>query len=368
MISLVIGDKDASELASTIKWSGSYSQCARTLSVTLAASPYDESIPVIDASPGTPVTFAMDGQVLFSGFVAKRSRSTGASTLSVTAYDRGFYLNRCEIVRQYKDTTPEAIAADLCGEFGISVGKLVSTGYTMSRNFIGVTVYKAIMTAYTLASGSTGKKYQARFDGENFTVVEVGANETTLVIKGGSNLQDASYTDSIEQTYTEAVIYSKDAEEVATVENGLSSTYGVIRKVIQQAEGQEQEARDKAAETLDENGLSQTATVECLGNVQNISGNTVVVQEPYTGLCGLFWISADTHEWKNGVYYNKLTLSFREMMDEETAGSLPNGDGSATSSKTKSSGASGGAAKKAEADSTAGTSLSQKKWESLIDG
>ena len=75
MISLVIGDKDASELASTIKWSGSYSQCARTLSVALAASPSDESIPVIDASPGTPGTFASDGPGIASRSVEKLGRS-----------------------------------------------------------------------------------------------------------------------------------------------------------------------------------------------------------------------------------------------------------------------------------------------------
>lgn len=369
MITLVIGNKDASELATTIKWTGSYNQCARTLTAEIVATPYDETIPAVDAAPGTPVTFSMDNTVLFSGFVVKRTRSTGSNTLSVTAYDRGFYLNRNEIVRQYKNTTPEAIAADLCGEFGISVGELASTGYTMSRNFIGVTVYKAIMTAYTLASGQTGKKYQARFDGEKFTVVEVGKNDTTLVIKGESNLQDATYTDSIEKTITEAVIYDKDANEVGTVSSDLSGTYGVIRSVIQQSEGKEQEAKDKAQEEIDDNGLDQTATVECLGNIQNISGNTVVIQEPYTGLCGLFWISADTHEWKNGIYYNKLTLSFRELMDEQEAGSLPNEDGSQTSSSVKSSGTkSSSSTSKEKSDSTSGYELSTKKWEALMNG
>lgn len=356
-------------MATSIKWTGSYNQCARTLNVTIAATPYDDTVPVVDASPGTAVVFSMDNTVLFSGFVVKRSRSTGSSTLSITAYDRGFYLNRNEIVKQYKDTTPEAIAADLCGELGISVGELAQTGYTMSRNFIGVTVYKAIMTAYTLASGSTGKKYQARFDGEKFTVVEVGSNDTTLVIKGGSNLQDATYTDSIEKTVTEAVIYDKDANEVGTVTSDLSGTYGVIRSVIQQSEGKESEAQDKAQEELDENGLDQTATVECLGNTQNISGNTVVIQEPYTGLCGLFWISADTHEWKNGVYYNKLTLSFQEMMDEQEAGSLPNQSGSQTSSGQKQTGTkSQSSSTQQTADSTAGYGLSTKKWEALMNG
>lgn len=359
MLSLIIGEKDVIGLCSTIKWSGSYSQCARTLIATIAASPYDKSIPTFDAAPGTAVKFLLDDTLLFSGFVIKRARATSSNTVTVTSYDKGFYLNRNQIVRQYKNTTPEAVAADLCGEFGIETGDLASTGYTFSRNFIGVSVYKAIMTGYTLASGENGKKYQARLNGDKFEVIEIKKNENTLVIKGKSNLQDASYTDSIEKTVTEVVIYDKNAKKLDTVkQDDLPGDYGTIRQILQAADGKEKEARDKAKETLADTGLDQQAVVQCLGNVQNISGNTVIVQEEYTGLCGLFWISADTHEWKNGVYYNKLTLSFRELMDKQEAGSAPNADGKKTSSKsTKST-----KKKKASADSTSSKKVSMSTY------
>ena len=63
--------------------------------------------------------------------------------------------------------------------------------------------------------------------------------------------------------------------------------------------------------------MKQTITVDCLGNTANTAGGSVVVREPYTGLYGLFYIDSDVHEWKRGQYYNKLTLNYKRMMDEQ---------------------------------------------------
>lgn len=45
-----------------------------------------------------------------------------------------------------------------------------------------------------------------------------------------------------------------------------------------------------------------------------------MVKEPYTGLSGVFFIDADSHTWKNGIYTNKLTLNFQNLMDEKESG------------------------------------------------
>ena len=74
---------------------------------------------------------------------------------------------------------------------------------------------------------------------------------------------------------------------------------------------------------LAENGLKTTITVNALGNLKLITGNTVVLEEPVTGICGLFWIISDSHTWKRGIHQTKLTLSLEGLMDKQTAGSLP---------------------------------------------
>ena len=54
-----------------------------------------------------------------------------------------------------------------------------------------------------------------------------------------------------------------------------------------------------------------------------ITGNAVAVHEPVTGVDGLFWITADSHTVRRGVYQTKVTLDFRNLMDGQAAGSLP---------------------------------------------
>lgn len=85
---------------------------------------------------------------------------------------------------------------------------------------------------------------------------------------------------------------------------------------------------------LDDNGVEQKITLNNLGNIANVTGGTVVVREPYTGLYGLFFIDSDVHTWKNGLYLNKLVVNFKNMMDEKDVGSLPNKTGNKTSGGT----------------------------------
>ena len=47
----------------------------------------------------------------------------------------------------------------------------------------------------------------------------------------------------------------------------------------------------------------------------------MLLRDTGSGVSGLFWIDADTHTWKNGQYFCKLTLNFRNLLDETSAGS-----------------------------------------------
>ena len=79
---------------------------------------------------------------------------------------------------------------------------------------------------------------------------------------------------------------------------------------------------DKEAQKLLEDGaMTQTVTVNVLGDLSLITGKTVVVRENKTGLQGIFWIDADVHTWKNKNYYTKLTLNCRNVMATADAGS-----------------------------------------------
>ena len=323
------GTFDISQLVTQITWSGDYQQCARTLNLSLLSSPTDKTIPVVKCDLGSAITLMQDNRTLFEGFIFERTKSTESSTIDITCFDRGIYLKRNRTSYKFTNQTPEAITKRVCSDFEIDIGEVVSTGAKITRNFLGSTLYEIIQTAYTLASYQTKKKYYITFKGSKLHVLEKKVTEETLVIEGGSNLMDATTSESISRLINRVPIYDKDDNFIRYVENTeLTKLYGLLQDYIKQSDGEN--VGEKAQKMLDDNGVQQKITINNLGNVANVTGGTVVVREPYTGLYGLFFIDSDVHTWKNGLYLNKLVINFKNMMDEKEVGSLPNKSGSKT--------------------------------------
>ena len=296
------GTFDITQLVTTVSLSGDYQQCSRTLDFSMVSSPIDNSIPSIRCELGNAVTLTENNEIMFQGNIFSRQKSTNGNTIDVTCFDRGFYLKKNEATYKFTNQTPEAIARRICGDFSIPVGDIASTGISITKNFIGRNLYDIIQSAYTIASEKTHKKYITRFEGTKLCIREKEGQKNTLVLEGGSNLMDASVSESIQNMVNQVVIYDSNDNLIKTMKNDVS---------------------DKAQKTLDDNGVTQKITVNNLGDIRNITGNSVIVKEPYTGINGLFYIDGDTHTWKNGIYLNKLVLNLKNVMDEKESGTDP---------------------------------------------
>ena len=316
------GAEDITQIVPAYNLSGEYTQCARTLSFGLISSPVDTHVPTVDIPLGAGVRLDMGEKNVFTGNVFTRQKSTDSNTVEITCFDRGIYLKRNKAVYKFTNMTPEDITRRVCADFDIPTGSIIATGVKITRNFVGVTLYQIVQTAYTLASYETGEKYQIRFEGEKLTVLKKDISQQTLILQGGSNLMSLAVTESVEQMVNQVAIFSADETLVGTMrDDALIPLYGLMQEYLKQTKDDDGQA--KARRILADNGVIQKITVNNLGNAECITGNAVVVQEPYTKLFGLFWIDADTHTWKNGIYLNKLVLNFRRMMDAQEAGSLP---------------------------------------------
>ena len=322
---------DIIQLVPSINWSGDIAQCGRTLSFGVVSSATDKNMPIVELPLGAGVLLS-DSVTLFEGFVFNRQKLTESCTMEITCFDRGIYVKRNKAVYKFTNWLPEDIAKRVCDDFGISTGSLARTNTRISRNFIGTSLYQIIQTAYTLAAKTTGEKYHIRFDGSALTVSVKAVTPETLVIQGGSNLMSAAVTESIERMVNQVSVYNAEDKLIKTLrDDELIKLYGIMQESIKQAKGENVSL--SAQKLLDDNGVSQKITINNLGNTSLITGNSVVVQEPYTGLFGLFWIDSDIHSWKNGMYFNKLVLNFKRMMDEQEAGSLPVAEKSGSGSK-----------------------------------
>ncbi len=303
------------ELVQAKTWSGSYTDCARQLTFS--------ALPEALMETGGMTRLYHGADILFSGHIVSRSRDSLGQTVDCTALDNGLYLKRNSTYLSVRNQTPEAITRQLCAEFGIPCGTLAATGVTLSRNFLGVSLYQIIQTMYTLAAEQTGKQYQARFQSNHLYVVEKAIGAESIRLVPGGNLIWCRSSESIERMVNRVAVYNDQCRQAAAYDSpeNYAALYGLMQQAMKASDKEDPEA--SARDILRENGISTTITAQCTGNPKLITGNAVVVHEPATGTDGLFWITADSHTVARGVYQTKLSLDFRNLMDKQTAGSVP---------------------------------------------
>jgi len=310
----LIGDTvtDISELVTSITWSGDYQQAARRLEVSIVASPTDYYLPKVNVALGNMLKLLTDdGKELFRGYVFYRERTTLG--VKLTAYDGLVYLTKSKGTYNFKKMTAEAITKKVAGDFGIQVGELASTGIVQSFIADSQRIYDIIMQAYSGASKQNGKKYMPIMKNGKLNVIEKGKVKVKYLLSSDMNIQDASYSESIEDMINRVRIYDENKKLVGTVENAeWVKLYGVLQDAYVKEKGKD--AQTVAKSML--KGVERSASLMgVLGNVECITGYAVTVKEPYTGLNGLFYIDNDTHTWQDGQYTMSLGLNFQNVMD-----------------------------------------------------
>ena len=307
------------ERVMTLNWTGSLREVCRSLEIQ-AAVPTDGSLPTPPCDLGTEVHLTVDGVQVFLGHLVAREKATGSSVLSLTAQDRGRFLAGNQGWYQFDRTTPEQAVAALCADFGVPVGTLAQTGVPVTRKFPGTALSKIVDTLYTLAGEQNGRRYLARFNGAGALEVVEKPTAAALEIAPGKNLQTLTVREDITGLTNAVVICSSTGVLIRTVEDAESADlYGRFQSILTQRDGEDKGPEAQAL--LEDNGLQQNMTVECLGDPSLITGNAGLLRENSAGAVGLCWIDSDTHTWKNGQYFCKLSLNFRNLMNETEAGS-----------------------------------------------
>lgn len=313
MIKLIAGNKDLTEVVEKITWSGDTKQVSRKLSFSIVSKDTDYHLPKVTLNSGEDVVLCdVAGRVLFGGIIFDVDKAASANTTTYLAFDLLFYVNNSDISKVFNDT-PEAITAQVCSELGIPFGSAVPTGLTVYIPCLGKKGYEAIMMAYTEASKQNGKKYIPLMQSINkLCVIEKGVY-CGVVMDGSYNLTEAAYKTSLQKLVNKVLITDKTGGIISTVEDAESLKYGTIQKVYKQEDGKDAGVEAKALLQ----SIEHSASVSGISDTRAVSGYALAVQEPMSGLHGLFYIEADTHTFENGKATMQLTLSFSNMMDEK---------------------------------------------------
>ena len=308
---------DITDYVESAQLSGDYESCVRRLEISVLSKSNDRNVPEISCEAGSGVIMTENGERIFNGFIFSRSVNTGKSLINLGCVDRGIYIKKNQAVYSV-NTTAESMVQRICTDFGIKAGSIAGTGVTIKRKFAGNSLLDIIQTLYSIASQTTGKKYVLRFEDDRLCVIE--RNENTIgSLDGNYNLTYSIVSESAENMYNCVAVYGKDQVYINSFKDDESiAKFGLLQKY--EIKDDSEDAQKLAQKVLSENKLERKITVENIGNAKFISGNSVIVKEPYTGLSGLFYIDRDTHIWQKGIYTNSLTLNFEKIMSEKSAG------------------------------------------------
>ena len=307
---------DITNACAKVEWSGDYAESGRRLSFDYLNAPYDPDLKLPMVACGDRVTayLAKDAAPVFTGHIYAVERSSQIGTITYTAYDAVHLMTKSRTTKNFKNTSPEKIAALLCQEMGLEAGELYETKVPISSMLCSdMSYYDIIMAAYTKAHDQTGDDYFLYVDGEGRLCVR----KAEWIVSGFSlsdrnNITESDIQESVDSIVNRVEIFSDANERIGVVQDDASiSSYGVFQETYTQEEGTD--ANTAAAKQI-YTKPAQSIRISAVGDVHCLAGYYVRVQDGATGLTGKYFIKSDTHTWENGVHQMELDIAFDSIM------------------------------------------------------
>lgn len=311
MIKILWNKKYINFLSAT--WSGTDNQCSRILEFTVPHNPYDKDFENASIKLGDLVYLYDGNKQIFVGTITNRERGGEIGNASYTASDFMQHLLRSTATYKFKNATPEKIVKKVCGDLQIKVGSLAKTNVKIPKIiFEEQSIYDIIIAVYRKAKKKNGKNYLPIMDGKKVSVIEKGKSSEVTLRQGG-DISGAEYSDTTENIVNKVNIYSESNQKLGKVENKNSTEkYGIFQTTYKKEKGVNAKEAAKALMS----GVSKEASVESIGNINAISGRSVVIYESAAKISGKFYISSDSHTFENGAHTMSLELKYHNSMEQ----------------------------------------------------
>lgn len=300
----------------TCEWSGTENQAARQLQFTLPWNPYDKGFNNKKVTLGDRVKLYDEKKLLFSGIVTSREKTATIGTASFSAYDYMHYLLRSKVSRVFHNTTPRAVTVNLCNQVKVKTGKLQDPKINIPRViYKEQSIYDIIVAVYRKAYlSSTGKakiKYMPMMSGDKLSVVKKGVS-CGVTLKQDADILSATYHDTTDNMVNHVTIYNESNYKVSVQQDKkLINKYGYYMEAYTKEKGAT--ASQKAKNLIV--GVTKEASVEAIGNVKCVAGKSLKIYDKATGITGKFYITSDSHSFRDGVHTMKLELSQSNNME-----------------------------------------------------
>ncbi len=316
--------RDITAFASGMTLTDDLDTLAAELTFTTFISPWDEYTPKLALAPGDKVRVTNQGKTVFSGVIITVTLDGG-----VTAYDRGWYLNKSEIVLQVNNLAADQVIRKACAKAGVTVGKVCSLPTKITQLWTGSTPSDIIDEVLETCTAATGKEYRHRVDDTGLVVEALPVSPIKAMHKPAANLAAFDITwalgqvsgeDSIEDTYNAVVIAAEDDGKAyigAQASNAASiKRYGFMQRIETVTENPGTAVLGQMVKNLlknaDQVGRARTVS-EIWGCDEVKSGVVLSFNSPAFGISGKNRVTRVVHHYGGAGHTMELELRALEQ-------------------------------------------------------
>ena len=298
-----------------------------TLSVELSfgviVAPWDQYVEKDIVVPGDKLRVVNHDLTVFSGQV----ESVGLDG-AVTAYDRGWYLNKSQIILQVTSMPGNEAIRQACAKAGVGVASICSLPTKITQVWLGDTPADIIGEILETVSAETGRQYQYFVRDDGLVVQELPMGDIVAYHKPAANLPAFNITwalgqvsgeDSIAELRNAVVIAAEGGGKAyigAQAKNAASvEQYGFLQHVqtVTSNPGTAQLGQmvKNLLSQLDRVGRTRTIG-EIWGCDEVRSGVVLGFNSPAFGLYGKYRVMRVTHHYGGAGHTMELEVSALE--------------------------------------------------------
>ena len=164
-------------------------------------------------SEGDSAVLAIDGKILFKGFVFK-CRTSNTGLIDLTCYDQIIYLKLNKETYVYENRTAAEVVRMIAGDFGLNVGRLAETIYRVPQRVEDIqTLLDIIYTALDLTTIHTGNLFVLYDNAGALTLENIQQMRLNKILSAYGNLEDYRYTTDIGTDTFNQIKLVRDNEE-----------------------------------------------------------------------------------------------------------------------------------------------------------
>lgn len=254
----------------------------------------------------------------------------------IKACDFGFYLNKNDVVIQFKDKSVTECLKELFAKVGVGIGSICGMPAKVSGVYIK-NVNEVIKELIEIQQGNDGKKYYYELRADKIYVFQLTDEPISYIFKPTINVAAfdvtdknahgrGKYTHSIEnmKNRVTALINSKTTGNMPAVEYTVSDNenigkYGLLSENYSVNSEDLDNIKSLAKNELaDKNKLKRELTVDFIGHDSARPGRVMHVADDYLMTDDFFRIQSVSHKVSGNIHTMTCTLDFLKENTNKT--------------------------------------------------